>query len=99
MKAGAWFINTARGELIDEMALLDGLRSGHLAGAALDVLCGENSDGMEDHPLVAYARAHDNLLITPHIGGCTVESMEKTELFMATKLCESLSKHLAGGMV
>ena len=87
MKPGAWFVNTARGELIDEMALLEALQSGRLAGAALDVLCGEQQDVMENHPLVAYAREHDNLLITPHIGGCTVESMEKTETFMATKLC------------
>jgi D-3-phosphoglycerate dehydrogenase len=87
MKAGAWFVNTARGELIDETALLDALRSGQLAGAAVDVLCGEQHDGKMNHPLVAYAREHDNLLITPHIGGCTVESMEKTEVFMANKLC------------
>jgi len=86
MKPGAWFINTARGELIDETALLDALRSGQLAGAAVDVLCGEQHDGKMNHPLVAYAREHDNLLITPHIGGCTVESMEKTEVFMARKL-------------
>jgi D-3-phosphoglycerate dehydrogenase len=87
MKTSAWFINTARGELIDEMALLDALRSRQLAGAALDVLCDERYNDMESHPLVAYACNHDNLLITPHIGGCTVESMEKTEVFMAKKLC------------
>jgi D-3-phosphoglycerate dehydrogenase len=87
MKPGGWFVNTARGELIDEMALLDALRSGQLAGAALDVLCGEHQNVMENHPLVAYVREHDNLLITPHIGGCTLESMEKTEMFMAKKLC------------
>jgi D-3-phosphoglycerate dehydrogenase len=90
MKRGAWFVNTARGELVDEMALLDALRSGHLAAAALDVLKDERSTGMEDHPLVAYAREHDNLIITPHIGGCTEESMEKTEVFLATKLSGAL---------
>lgn len=86
MKEGSWFINTSRGELVDESGLLDALRSGRLAGVALDVLCGENSDGMRSHPLVAYAREHDNLIITPHIGGCTMESMAKTELFLAEKL-------------
>lgn len=86
MKAGAWFINTSRGELLDEEALLDALRSRHLAGAALDVLCEEQSEGMAKHPLVAYARDHDNLIVTPHLGGCTLESMEKTEVFLAEKL-------------
>ena len=67
-------------------------RSGHLAGAALDVLCEESSNGMMHHPLVAYAREHGNLIITPHIGGCTVESMEKTETFLAGRLLAQL-KH------
>ena len=59
----------------------------HLAGTALDVLCNERSGDMEEHPLVAYALAHDNLLVTPHIGGCTVESMEKTEMFIVRTFC------------
>ena len=95
MKSGAWFINTARGELIDETALLDALRSDRLAGAALDVLCEESSNGMIHHPLVAYAREHDNLIITPHIGGCTIESMEKTETFLAGHLLALLKREAA----
>lgn len=86
IKQDAWFINTSRGELVDEHALLDALYTRRLAGAALDVVCDEDSSGMQDHPVVAYARAHDNLIITPHIGGCTVESMEKTECFLANRL-------------
>ena len=86
MKRGAWFINTSRGELVDEQALLDALYSERLAGAALDVLCDESAAGMADHPAVAYARVHDNLIITPHLGGCTVESMAKTECFLAERL-------------
>jgi D-3-phosphoglycerate dehydrogenase len=96
MKRGAWFINTARGELVDEGALLDALDSGHLAGAALDVLCGESAEGMAEHPLVAYAGTHDNLILTPHIGGCTFESMEKTELHMAEKLHARLIEAFRG---
>ncbi len=91
MKAGALLVNTARGEIIEEAALLAALESGALAGAALDVLSGENSgrEGWaETDKLIAYARTHRNLLITPHVGGATAESMEKTEIFMAGKLAE-----------
>ena len=96
MKSGALFVNTARGELIDEAALEDALLSGHLAGAALDVLAGEPLAHPEQHPLVQYARTHRNLLLTPHIGGCTRESMERTELFLARRLSE-ITSALANG--
>lgn len=90
MKPGAWFINTARGELIDEAALLEALRSGRLAGAAVDVLTGEQ-EGVADNRLAAWVREHDNLIVTPHIGGCTGESMKKTEIFLARRVCASLA--------
>jgi D-3-phosphoglycerate dehydrogenase len=86
MKKGSWFINTSRGELVDETALLDALRSGHLAGAALDVVSGEDPERMESHPVVSYALEHGNLILTPHIGGCTAESMTQTEVFLAQKV-------------
>ncbi|EMI17662.1 D-3-phosphoglycerate dehydrogenase [Rhodopirellula maiorica SM1] len=92
MRAGAWFVNTARGELVDETAMLDAMQSGKIAGAAVDVLCDERAGGMSDHPLVAYARQNPQLLITPHIGGCTTESMAKTEMFLAEKLCAVLQE-------
>jgi D-3-phosphoglycerate dehydrogenase len=93
MKPGSWFVNTSRGELIDETALLNALQAGHLAGAALDVLRDENANGMAHNKLIAYAQKNDNLMITPHIGGCTVESMEKTEIFLAEKLVQVLHKN------
>lgn len=92
MKNGALLINTSRGEVIDENALLRGLLSGHLSGAALDVLCGENAAGGKSMGLINYARSSDNLIITPHTGGCTYESMEKTEIFMANKLVNYYQK-------
>lgn len=86
MRPGATLINTARGELVDEAALLEALESKRLAGAALDVVCDEHLLPLRPNPLIEYARRHPNVLITPHLGGCTFESMEKTELFMAEKL-------------
>jgi D-3-phosphoglycerate dehydrogenase len=95
MKEGAWFINTSRGELVDERALHDALQSGRVAAAALDVLSNEHPSGMQNHPLVGYARQHDNLIITPHIGGCTSESMEKTECFLADRLITFLKHEIS----
>jgi D-3-phosphoglycerate dehydrogenase / 2-oxoglutarate reductase len=91
MKAGAFFVNTARGELIDEAALEEALASRHLAGAALDVIAGEPLARPEQHRLIRYAQEHDTLLLTPHIGGCTRESMERTELYLAERLAEIAS--------
>lgn len=82
-KPGAVFINTARGELVDFHALLDGLESGRLGGAALDVFEDEFRpdfvETLSHHPLWRYAREHDNLLVTPHIGGSTLDAWRETE--------------------
>lgn len=88
MKKGAYFINTSRGELVDEKALLQALESQHLGGAALDVLSQEHNLAGRLHPLIEYARKYDNVIITPHIGGCTEESLNKAEEHMATRLFE-----------
>jgi D-3-phosphoglycerate dehydrogenase len=85
MKKGAYFINTSRGGVVDESALLDALNSGHLGGAALDVVDGEPA---VNPALLEYARTHDNLILTPHIGGNTIESRKKTQLFIAQKIKE-----------
>ncbi len=83
---GALLVNTARGQVLDESALLAALERGHLGGAALDVLRDERRGSLVESPLVRYARLHDNLILTPHIGGATRESMAATEVFMAHKL-------------
>jgi D-3-phosphoglycerate dehydrogenase len=86
MKNRAWFINTARGELVDEYALIQSLRSKKLAGAAVDVVRDEGSLPATPNPLIEYSRIDERLIVTPHIGGYTEESLWKTEEFMTAKL-------------
>jgi len=87
MRPDAVLINTSRGEIVCEQALVDVLESRRLAGAALDVLCRERDDiSRRQNRLLQYARTHENLIITPHIAGATCESMANTEVFMAHKL-------------
>ncbi|MEX2306805.1 MAG: NAD(P)-dependent oxidoreductase [Pirellulales bacterium] len=74
MKPGAVLINTSRGGIIDECALLMALETGRLAGAGLDVIDGEWRRDLDQHSLIRYANEHENLLISPHIGGVTRES-------------------------
>lgn len=73
MKPTAFFLNTSRGAVADEAALLASLQSGGIAGAGLDVLDGEPD--VADHPLRRYAERHDNLLITPHCGGFSPDAV------------------------
>lgn len=84
-KKGAYFINTSRGEIIDQFALLENLEAGHLSGAALDVIAEEYSPDFAqkwaDHPLLAYAQKNSKLLLTPHIGGSTLDAWDLTERF------------------
>jgi phosphoglycerate dehydrogenase-like enzyme len=77
MRRGAWLINTARESLVDEEALRAALDSGHVAGAALDVL--EPPPGDARHRLID----HPNVVITPHIGGATRETLTRGAQMMA----------------
>ncbi|MBI4239028.1 MAG: hydroxyacid dehydrogenase [Deltaproteobacteria bacterium] len=82
MKRGAYLINTARGELIDEAAVAEAVRSGQLAGAAVDVYCGEPP--AQDHPLVGLPQ----VITVPHLGGSTGEGQRRAGLEVARIICE-----------
>ncbi len=93
MKRTAVVVNTSRGGVLDERALADAIQDGRVAGAAVDVLDGEPD--VAASPLLALARTTNRMLITPHIGGKTYESCEKTELFMARKVVDALAQPAA----
>jgi phosphoglycerate dehydrogenase-like enzyme len=88
MKTGAVLINTSRGAILDEAALLEALESGKLGAAGLDVLAGEPETA--DDPLVEYARNHANLLITPHIGGFSPGALSTVLEFSCGRVRDAL---------
>jgi glycerate dehydrogenase len=75
MKPAAFLINTARGALVDEPALIQALRENKLAGAALDVISREPPPA--DHPIIKAAKELDNLLVTPHCAWSAREARER----------------------
>lgn len=85
MRQGAFLINTARESLVDEQALLDGLRSGQLAGVALDV----NEPDGPWRDLVG----EPNLILTPHLAGATRETLARG----ADMLASEIEAFIAGG--
>jgi len=86
MKPTAYLINTARGPVVDEEALIRALKEGWIAGAGLDVHAREPLE--PDNPLIKL----DNVVLTPHIGSATYE----TRLAMALKAAENLVAALRG---
>lgn len=96
---GAVVINTARGELLDVEALLDLMEASHIAAAALDTVAGEYAPdffkSFGSSRVARYARTHDNLIVTPHIGGSTVDAWCETERFVIEKACWALGVTVA----
>ena len=90
IKPGAIFLNTSRGAIADEPALLRALESGRVSAAGLDVLDGEPD--VQDHPLRRYAERHDNLLITPHCGGFSPDAVR----VVCRRAAEKIRDHLQG---
>lgn len=93
MKRGAFFVNTSRGGVMDETALLEALRSGHLGGAALDVREKEPPAGKSGFEEM------DNVILAPHIGAFTAESQTRTFEAVAEDLDRVLSGEAAKNFV
>ncbi len=88
MKDGVRIVNCARGELVDLDALVEGLESGKVAGAALDVF---PTEPMTEHPLFG----RDNVVVTPHLGASTEEAQDRAGVITA----EQVRAALTGGVV
>jgi D-3-phosphoglycerate dehydrogenase / 2-oxoglutarate reductase len=84
MKPGVRVINCARGGLVVEAALAEALRSGHVAGAALDVF---ETEPAVDNPLFAF----ENVICTPHLGASTAEAQENVALQIAEQMADYLT--------
>jgi len=87
MKKGARLINVARGGIIDEQALADAVREGHIGGAAIDVFTKEPA--LPENPLLAVP----GLLFTPHLGASTTEA----QVNVATDVADQIVQYLSGG--
>jgi len=88
MKKGAYIINVSRGEIIDEKALLEALKNGHLAGAALDVFATEPPK----EPWQIELLSLPNVIATPHIGAQTIETQEAESLEAAKIILNHFKK-------
>lgn len=89
MKKGSYIINTSRGELVDESAIIRSIQTGHLSGYATDVIRDEFGD-QQSSQLVEYSKENSNVLITPHVGGMTWEGQTKAYKWAVNKFKEQV---------
>lgn len=92
-KKGVRIVNCARGGLIDELALVDALKSGHVGGAALDVF--EKEPPAPDHPILSLP----NVVLTPHLGASTSEAQENVGIEIAYAIRDALVHGLVNNAV
>ncbi len=89
MKSGTIFINLSRGHVVDILALKSALESGHLGGAAVDVFPEEPISNNEE--FISELRGLKNVILTPHIGGSTLEAQVNIAQFVPAKLMEYIN--------
>lgn len=94
MKKDSILINTSRGKIVNQDDLLFFLKKNKSFKAGLDVIDGEwlSKKDIYNHPLVNYSRKYNNLILLPHIGGSTIESIYGARIFMLNKLMNLLKK-------
>lgn len=97
MKPGAVLLNLARGQAVDIEALHAALASGHLRGAAIDVFPVEPASSA--HEFASPLRALDNVILTPHVGGSTIEAQRNLGVEVSQKLCDYLALGAVRGSV
>lgn len=90
MMKGKYFINAARGELVDEQALLEMIKDNYFKGVAVDTFANEAKGGNLEIEFIKLTEGR-NLIVTPHIGGATYTSMMRTEEFVAEKTIKDYS--------
>ena len=87
MREGACLVNASRGSVVDVRALAGALKSGHISGAALDVFPEEPASGND--PFISELQQFDNVILSPHVGGSTMEAQEN----IGTEVAEKLVKY------
>lgn len=97
MKNGVMLINTARGSILDINSLAVALKTGKVAGAAIDVFPIEPKNNNE--VFYSVLQEFDNVILTPHIGGTTIEAQENIALEVAKKVLQYLEKGTSVGAV
>jgi D-3-phosphoglycerate dehydrogenase len=87
MRKGVCLVNASRGSVVDVQALAGALKSGHISGAALDVFPEEPASGND--PFISELQQFDNVILSPHVGGSTMEAQEN----IGTEVAEKLVKY------
>ena len=85
MKKDSYIINTSRGEIVDEIAVVDALKTGTLGGYATDVVENEFDD-LTKSPIIQAMNEGKNIIVTPHVGGMTIEGQTKAYKWAINKL-------------